>query len=121
MRIRTGFVSNSSSASFVVTWKVLDLHVKDEDAINYAVAQLLDYNSEYDPEEPFNEIVKNTKVLSLEDHIFKTGFWTCMMNSSQDFGDAAKSFVMALHCKEFYQEPGTTMIKHLRSEIETDN
>ena len=112
MKIRTGFVSNSSSASFVVTWKSNILEWKDDqedpvigEDIELVLHRLLGVGElDDDMKVVFNEkdyymgesfckrqkeviksfkyVVKNTK--SLGKGMFETMFWTSMLNSFDD-------------------------------------
>jgi hypothetical protein len=114
MKIRTGFVSNSSSASFIVRWKFMrprdhDFTDEPETKLNYALHLLLDIISyDYDNDEfIFDEksldksmkpivdnLLKNTTEIS--DWVFETSFFTAMFNDPDDFGEAAKMLCLAL-------------------------
>ena len=91
MKIRSGFVSNSSSASFVVIWKK---HCEDwtlqeniEDLFEWA-----DTSKKY-----IDDIIAET-VETHQMH-YKTTFFTTMFNGVDDFGEAATRLVAAAAIK----------------------
>lgn len=110
MKIRNGFVSNSSSASFLVTWKC-----EGTNSIRDALYQLFVPSYIYDDRErkkerlikqlsgeglnnDFNNILKWTR--ESNDNLI-TEFWTAMWNEElTDFGDSIFKFLTALHLKE---------------------
>ena len=84
MKIRNGFVSNSSSASFIIRWK---LYGNNDEALDYCLGMLF-----YDNDELKTEITNNTR---REENSFLTTFRTSMYNDMSDFKDAAL-FLVAL-------------------------
>lgn len=92
MKIRSGFVSNSSSASFNVVWQWL------ENEPDYSVEQAVDKLFEWDGrDEIIDEIKKHTK--KLQNNIFETHFFTVMLNCPADLGTAAEAFIFHLYCR----------------------
>lgn len=80
MKIRNGFVSNSSSSSFILRWK---MHYDKDVSIDYALKRLFDFS---EPEiAALSEEIKN-KTKKIDENTFETRWWTCMRNSFSDFG-----------------------------------
>ncbi len=117
MKIRQGFVSNSSSASFVIKWK--PVNGEKDLTINGALSQLfcIPYDEKtdsfgewkYDGKSnsffPFGDdahcnedlsIVEMSKNTAKNGRVFTTSFFTAMMNDTRDFGDAANQLLAAL-------------------------
>ena len=120
MKKRNGFVSNSSSASFIVKWKwkedygpeenvlantVLNMFApyhKFEDesfvTLNYLKSEEIDFDKFYDWEEE-NGKERLEKIRHLINQTveteegFTTTFWTCMYNENNDFGELAKELM----------------------------
>ena len=105
MKYHRGFVSNSSSASFMAHWRKRTFGKTV--SIAQAVGDMFGVNfkegtDEIDWENSWNkndrEKVESIieKTIANADGTFTSTFWTSMMNSTDDFGDAAKSLVMGL-------------------------
>lgn len=86
MKKRTGFVSNSSSASFQITWKCYG--ESEELTVEEAIKRLMEFDDSYE------YAVKQTK--KIDKNVFQSSFWTCMMNSYSDFGITAMAVYFAL-------------------------
>ena len=119
MKIRIGFVSNSSSASFVVHWRarsrgegvdlvhalinLFGIYFPDGEAFNAEGRIDWDKVSTYDQwtKDIVEAIIEDTDVNT--DGTFSTSFFTGMLNTAEDFGETAKSLVFALtvHDNEF--------------------
>jgi len=112
MKTRNGFVSNSSSASFIVHWR---MRTMGEDInIKLALSKLYDLYS-YDDENKdvvwdeynegfkdlFENAVKNTKQNA--DGSFTTEAFTGMLNDYDDFGEYVKSLVFAVVADEEFE------------------
>lgn len=115
MKKREGFVSNSSSTSFVVHWRMRVMGEKTN--IKEALSRLYDAYI-YDIEkgdfnwdenewskkafkEKFETIIENTK--QVESGSFVTSAWTSMLNSYDDLGEVIQSLVFALVANENFE------------------
>jgi len=109
MKIRQGFVSNSSSASFVIHWRMKTMG-KDVD-VKEAVIRLFDVeycdirtNGEIEISDCQGKEYKKMVERIIEDTernfdgSFTTTFFTAMLNHFEDFGEGAKSMALALVC-----------------------
>jgi hypothetical protein len=93
MKVRNGFVSNSSSASFTLTWELREPVGSVKEAVE-VVLQFADPKA-------IDEIAKNTKELESFGHnLFKTHTWTTMFNSWDDFPDWVKLLFFAVSMSE---------------------
>lgn len=111
MKIRTGFVSNSSSGSFIMQWRVKTFgkSVSVTNAVGRVFnvffkegsdAQEIDWEGTWNKDvKPKVEAVMKATVQNA-DGSFTTSFWASMVNSPEDFGEAAKSLVMGIVAHE---------------------
>lgn len=120
MKIRNGFVSNSSSSSFIVIWESFG---PEEMTVAEALSSLFDVFGTYDAEQnyvqpevgpdglfPIGEDKWNTEnikaanalieMTSKENGKFVTTVFTSMKNSSLDYGDDIGRLLTAIMCSE---------------------
>ena len=90
MKIRTGFVSNSSSASFTLVWRIKD---EEEQSVEEAVGQLMEYSG-------FEDDIKDATTKGDSPNAFVSRFWTCMLNTEADIGADALALYFTLAMKQ---------------------
>ena len=93
MKKRNGFVSNSSSASFIIRWKGWEGYDDPENELDSILDNLF-----YDEDLQQNIKRHTTK----EEDIYRTEFTTSMYNDMSDFTNAA-IFLMALEMGRDYR------------------
>ena len=94
MKTRNSLVSNSSSASFIVTWQLLH-----EDKLDLPIKEIIERLGEgdwhYGVDEVINELVKNTKRLDAP-NCFETRESISMFNWMGDFNGGILPFVVEM-------------------------
>ena len=90
MKVRNGFVSNSSSASFVIIWQPRQ-NINSQ-SFREDVENLFRYNNKSNYY--ISEVMKHTNEVQKED-FYHTSFFTSMFNGIDDFGEAAKALLFA--------------------------
>lgn len=104
MKIRNGFVSNSSSGSFILNWRVkafgeivnIERAVGDVFEVSFNEEDKIDWENTWNKEakDKVDEVIKYTVMNN--NGTFTSAFHTSMVNSAEDFGEAAKSLVMGI-------------------------
>jgi hypothetical protein len=98
MKVRRGYVSNSSSASFIIHWKSRNnREMSLEDAIERMEREY--FFGEYGMTKEYIEKVTKEN----GDGRFTTEFFTSMMNSGDSFGEQAKSFLINIMTSDDFQ------------------
>jgi len=98
MKVRRGYVSNSSSASFIIHWKSRNnREMSLEDAIERMEREY--FFGEYGMTKKYIEKVTKEN----GDGRFTTEFFTSMMNSGDSFGEQAKSFLINIMTSDDFQ------------------
>jgi hypothetical protein len=107
MKTRNGFVSNSSSASFIVRWKLNRDDVSKEQYFDAAFCTLFGngYDENYKPDFDIWGLEKEYEVIKRYTEIKENGeletvFTTSMLNTVLDFGETASHFNLALDFPE---------------------
>ena len=113
MKTRDGFVSNSSSSSFIIHWKA-DLDGWEDFTFADFVEKIL-FNWSF-KKDLADEVVKNTK--TLPDGTFETRYWTSMTNSALDYGNAAMLHMFMLSVPDMGDNSGC--YKLLGTKVEYD-
>jgi len=90
MKIRNGFVSNSSSASFIVYWRKLESRNKELD-----ISSFLSY--------PIAAMVSDNTVETSAIGTYKTNGWTSMYNDATDIPDYICYLITALKTTGGYE------------------
>lgn len=108
MKIRLCFVSNSSSASFVVTWKFYENSNHKNLSIKEVLLQLFQicYDKEedkikiskYETDTDRLEIIEKLEkaTVGLTNNIYETNFFTGMLSYPEDFGKECQSLIFNL-------------------------
>ena len=121
MKIRSGFVSNSSSASFTIVWKVWPFldheYAKDvgEITAETAINNLLEF------EEPgiAKRVVKATHQIA--PNIFESCFSAIMMNCFGDLGKDAQALLFALYLDQHHPTWGYRYAEIISTNLESQN
>jgi len=98
MKIRKGYVSNSSSASFIVYWKSRN---NREMSLEEAIEKMEDefFFSKYGMTKEYIKKVTQDNGYGR----FTTEFFTTMMNSGDNFGEQAKSFLINIMTSDDFE------------------
>ena len=121
MKIRNGFISNSSSASFVVVWRcskikkgdsaiealsiLFDMDISQGLTYRDGILSFINKCSQKNLQSNINKILKNT--IKVGEEVFKSSFFTCMHNSHDDFGEACQFLLMFLICENAWRPGGS--------------
>jgi hypothetical protein len=96
MKTRMGFVSNSSSASFICIWEYFDHGGSGLDSVEDALRIIFDDYGDVDMGVKMESIVGHTNICS-SSGCYETKYWTSMYNDVNDIPEELSSLVMGLH------------------------
>lgn len=96
MKTRHGFVSNSSSASFVIIWRCDTEQGSDGEAL--PLSEALDILWEYGDPKLKNKLIEKTVVET--NGSFRTTSHTSMFNDYSDFSSEIKELLFALEARK---------------------
>jgi len=94
MKIRRGFVSNSSSASFVVIWSDSEYDAHDTPSLFDILSRI--FPKWQETREQYIDYILQRTQKSLVWNTFCTTFYTTMYNDATDFGPEAMQFLTEL-------------------------
>jgi len=98
MKIKIGFISNSSSASFIIKWGAKD---NRKMTLKQALS-IMKNNFMFENRIMTRKIItRNTKDIGRGE--FVTEFFTGMMNVGDDFGEEAKSFLINIMTSDDFE------------------
>lgn len=89
MKVRKGFVSNSSSASFTIRWK----WTGEPKSLKEILKSIFEFDHRTHDDALINEIEKHTAEINGE---YATYLWTTMLNCYGDLGEVAEAFFFYL-------------------------
>jgi hypothetical protein len=94
MKTRLGLVSNSSSASFIITWRALDL--EEDKPVQDIVHDVFGWN---------DGIIKKVseQTIRLKSGAFRSTFGTSMYNDISDFGPEAAYLMTSLYLSNNFE------------------
>jgi hypothetical protein len=122
MKIKNCFVSNSSSASFILTWRLPEEYTlyknwkekktnKRYSSIEDAVEEFFSdwkYKNAKDAKgvalikQQREDIVKHSKIIDEDSGLCQSDFWTVMYNDTDDFGQHVQKFATELVARELF-------------------
>ena len=114
MKIRSGFVSNSSSASFTIVWKAYPRLPITQVNVAAAIKDILAFDEPGIEE----EVIKSSRELA--PNVFESNFDTIMMNSFGDLGKCAQALLFALYLEQHHPTRGYGYVEIISTNLEFD-